>query len=126
MDSSDLFSFLDDSAQQKQPLPDANGDIRMETESQAKSTARKRKAITPPQPKESDTIAEASGSAAGPSEPKKPRLASPKPVVVDEVEIEAKREVAASAGLTGAVDAGSRLELRHQVKYLECPLHHAC
>ncbi|KAL1941621.1 hypothetical protein VTO73DRAFT_7060 [Trametes versicolor] len=117
MDSSDLFSFLDDSAQQKQPSQDATGDVHMETESQAKSTARKRKAITPPQRKESDPIAEGSSNAAGPSEPKKPRLASPKSVVVDEVEIEAKREVAASAGLTGAVDAGSRLELRHQVRH---------
>ncbi|KDQ52896.1 hypothetical protein JAAARDRAFT_138149 [Jaapia argillacea MUCL 33604] len=45
-------------------------------------------------------------------------MASPKPIVVDEVEIEAKREVAASAGLTGAaVESGSRLELKHQVRH---------
>ncbi|EIW76056.1 antiviral helicase [Coniophora puteana RWD-64-598 SS2] len=43
--------------------------------------------------------------------------ASPAPVVVDEFETEAKREVAASAGLTGAVEEGSRLELRHQVRH---------
>ncbi|KAF8581458.1 antiviral helicase [Ramaria rubella] len=49
--------------------------------------------------------------------PKKPRLASPKPVVVDEFQTEAKREVAASAGLTGTVEAGQRLELRHQVRH---------
>ncbi|EPQ51568.1 antiviral helicase [Gloeophyllum trabeum ATCC 11539] len=49
---------------------------------------------------------------------KKPRIASPRPEVVDEVEIEAKREVAASAGLTGAaVESGTRLELRHQVRH---------
>lgn len=48
---------------------------------------------------------------------KKLRVASPKPMVVDEVEIEAKREVAASAGLTGTAEAGSRLELRHQVRH---------
>ncbi|EMD36619.1 hypothetical protein CERSUDRAFT_66166 [Gelatoporia subvermispora B] len=37
---------------------------------------------------------------------------------MDEVEIEAKREVAASAGLTGSIEAaGSRLELRHQVRH---------
>ncbi|KAF8513054.1 antiviral helicase [Gautieria morchelliformis] len=48
---------------------------------------------------------------------KKPRLASPKPVVVDEFQTEAKREVAASAGLTGTVEAGQRLELRHQVRH---------
>lgn len=48
---------------------------------------------------------------------KKSRMDSPAPVVVDEFETEAKREVAASAGLTGAVEAGSRLELRHQVRH---------
>ena len=38
-------------------------------------------------------------------------------VVVDEFETEAKREVAASAGLTGTTEtAGSRLELRYQVR----------
>lgn len=49
---------------------------------------------------------------------KKPRLVdAPNPVVVDEFETEAKREVAASAGLTGAVEAGTRLELKHQVRH---------
>lgn len=38
-------------------------------------------------------------------------------VVVDEFETEAKREVAASAGLTGVTEtAGSRLELRYQAR----------
>ena len=36
----------------------------------------------------------------GPS--KKARIASPRPVVMDDMEIEAKREVPASAGLQGA------------------------
>jgi ATP-dependent RNA helicase DOB1 len=53
----------------------------------------------------------------GPSVPKKPRTASPKPMVLDDFETEAKREVAASAGLTGSVDIGTRLEIRHQVRY---------
>jgi ATP-dependent RNA helicase DOB1 len=49
---------------------------------------------------------------------KRARLRSPNPVVLDDFETEAKREVAASAGLTGAVaEAGSRLELRHQVNF---------
>ncbi|KLO18246.1 antiviral helicase [Schizopora paradoxa] len=49
---------------------------------------------------------------------KKPRLVdAPNPVVVDEFETEAKREVAAAAGLTGAVEAGTKLELRHQVRH---------
>ncbi|GAW07422.1 antiviral helicase [Lentinula edodes] len=39
------------------------------------------------------------------------------PVVLDDFETEAKREVAASAGLTGGVEAGSRLELRHQLQF---------
>ncbi|KAI0275862.1 antiviral helicase [Russula aff. rugulosa BPL654] len=44
--------------------------------------------------------------------------ASAPAVVVDEFETEAKREVAASAGLTGATEtAGSRLELRYQVRH---------
>lgn len=46
---------------------------------------------------------------------KKARVSSPVPVVVDEFETEAKREMAASGGLTGSVEAGSKLELRHQV-----------
>ena len=52
----------------------------------------------------------------GPSVPKKARMASPKPMVLDDFETEAKREVAASAGLTGSVDTGTRLELKHQVR----------
>lgn len=46
---------------------------------------------------------------------KRLRAASPVPVVVDEFQTEAKREMAASGGLTGPVEEGSRLELRHQV-----------
>ncbi|KZW01328.1 antiviral helicase [Exidia glandulosa HHB12029] len=56
------------------------------------------------------------------SEPasKKARIATPEdhdPVVLDEFETVAKREVAASAGLTGTVEADQRLELRHQVRH---------
>lgn len=46
---------------------------------------------------------------------KRSRAASPVPVVVDEFQTEAKREMAASGGLTGPAEEGSRLELRHQV-----------
>ncbi|KAI0366011.1 antiviral helicase [Pilatotrama ljubarskyi] len=116
MDSNDLFSFLDEAPQQ-----DADGDVQMNAAleaSAANGSTRKRKAASPSQPKDSASTPEQSiTNEAGPSEPKKPRLASPNPMVVDEVEIEAKREVAASAGLTGAVEAGSRLELRHQVRH---------
>ncbi|EKM75469.1 hypothetical protein AGABI1DRAFT_46451 [Agaricus bisporus var. burnettii JB137-S8] len=45
-------------------------------------------------------------------------MGSPKPIVLDDFETEAKREIAASAGLTGTTtEAGSRLELRHQVRH---------
>ncbi|OSD07915.1 antiviral helicase [Trametes coccinea BRFM310] len=122
MDSNDLFSFLDDTPQKAESSQDANGDAQMKLRSEvqaANGTARKRKAVTPPKPMDVDARnGESSANDAGPSEPKKPRIeAPPNPMVVDEVEIEAKREVAASAGLTGAVEAGSRLELRHQVRH---------
>jgi hypothetical protein len=46
----------------------------------------------------------------------RPKIDVQKPIVLDDFETEAKREVAASAGLTGGtVESGSRLELRHQV-----------
>lgn len=94
----DLFSFLEDA-----PMEDI--------EQEAPIVPKKRKAdkaesIPPPIKEDSEP---------GPSVQKKQRLASPNPVVVDEFETEAKREVAASAGLTGGVEAGSRLELKHQV-----------
>ena len=77
--------------------------------------SKKRKASPETAPLDGEAGTSLTSSGEVPPSPKKPRLASPNPVVVDEVEIEAKREVAASAGLTGAVEAGSRLELRHQV-----------
>lgn len=103
----DLFSFLNDA-------PD-DDDEQMEVENVpalTNSSLLKRKAgIVPPvEAEEEDDLNEP-----GPSTPKKPRLSSPKPIVLDDFETEAKREVAASAGLTGSVDSGSRLELKHQV-----------
>ena len=78
---------------------------------------RKRKAADVPPAIDGSDAGATGDNEAGPSEPKKPRMSSPKPMVTDEVEIEAKREVEASAGLQDAKVAGSRLELRHQV----CP-----
>lgn len=46
---------------------------------------------------------------------KKARLSSPNPLVLDDFETEARREIEASAGLTGTAEAGAMLELRHQV-----------
>ena len=113
MDSNDLFSFLDE-APPKADSPEADGDVAMQEPDSSNDAApsKKRKASIPTEPSNGEAVP---SNEPGPS-PKKPRLASPNPVVVDEVEIEAKREVAASAGLTGAVEAGSRLELRHQVR----------
>jgi ATP-dependent RNA helicase DOB1 len=106
----DLFSFLDVA-----PQPDENnGDIdenemRVDT-AIAHGIKRKAESSTPPTNHESIEDIQA-----GPSESKKLRMESPNPVLLDDFETEAKREVAASAGLTGTVEAGSRLELRHQV-----------
>ena len=115
MDASDLFSFLD----APETNEDASEDVPMETEPPANLSedSKKRKVDSSSGPSvtnQSQGLA-TDDNEAGPSAPKKPRMASPKPVVVDEVEIEAKREVAASAGLMGPVEAGARLELRHQV-----------
>jgi hypothetical protein len=52
---------------------------------------------------------------ARPSLPQKPQLASSELVVPDDFETEAKREVAASARLTGIVEARTRLELRPRI-----------
>jgi ATP-dependent RNA helicase DOB1 len=78
---------------------------------------RQKRKIAPdfPNAQDASTVKRDLENKPGPSNLKKPRLASPKPVVVDEFEREAKREVAASAGLTGGVESGTRLELRHQV-----------
>ena len=112
MSGNDLFSFLDENADDDMVVD--------ETEVNNEANISKRKGPSPrrssPQPRNGDSNQDAEP---GPSNLKKPRQFSPKPVVVDEVEIEAKREVAASAGLMGAVEAGSRLELRHQVSSVQ-------
>lgn len=124
MNANDLFSFLDDKNNQEDEDMDADAegddDLEMLAEDEAESS-RKRKVeediatltLQNGNPGTNGHIPEDEEPVA-----KKPRVASPKPVVVDEFETEAKREVAASAGLTGAgVEAGSRLELRHQVRH---------
>ncbi|OCH89470.1 antiviral helicase [Obba rivulosa] len=122
MSANDLFSFLDDVPMEEDAPRQSNEDVPVQVKSpktQAES-ARKRKVDSKsatPQP-QNGHAANGDDNAPGPSAPKKPRVASPKPTVMDEVEIEAKREVAASAGLTGSVEAaGSRLELKHQVRH---------
>lgn len=113
MNSNDLFSFLEDAPEEDEF--DNGAEMEVDKPAQSPKSLQKRKAdsvlpSTSAQPGEEDL-----SNGAGPSAPKKPRISSPKPVVLDDFETEAKREVAASAGLTGAAEAGSRLELRHQV-----------
>ena len=106
----DLFSFLDVA-----PQPDENNEDIDESEMRIDATAAhgvKRKAES----SLSQTYYEPTEDfQAGPSEHKKLRTEPLNPVLLDDFETEAKREVAASAGLTGAEEAGSRLELKHQV-----------
>ncbi|TFY60200.1 hypothetical protein EVJ58_g5300 [Rhodofomes roseus] len=107
MSSNDLFSFLDEAPTEDVPMDATNGH----------PDGRKRKAESPAQARSPSPAAHIQGADGEQEEGppmKKPRVASPKPMVVDEVEIEARREVAASAGLTGSTEAGSRLELKHQ------------
>ncbi|KAK7040730.1 ATP-dependent RNA helicase mtr4 [Paramarasmius palmivorus] len=116
MDSNDLFSFLDGAP------PENEDDIDMEetaAPASPKSLAKKRKAE-----EDSTTVnGEAQAPQEEPEKPSSPKRQKkeatppPNPVVTDDFETEAKREVAASAGLQGNVEAGSRLELRHQVRH---------
>ncbi|KAF7979355.1 hypothetical protein HWV62_42795 [Athelia sp. TMB] len=111
MNSADLFSFLED-----EPMDAQIDEAFVEkSESDHSKAVRKRKAqlvdLT------SLSNGDLNSNEPGPSTQKKPRMASPLPVVVDEFETEASREVEASAGLTGGVEAGSRLELKHQVRH---------
>jgi ATP-dependent RNA helicase DOB1 len=105
----DLFSFLDD-----QPTngADEDGDVELVDVDASAAVQRKRRASTPPTNGHGPSITNGEPST------KKARAATPPPVVLDEFETEAKREVAASAGLAGPVEAGSRLEIRHQVRLL--------
>lgn len=114
MASDDLFSFLDDAPPEDVPMylqPDASNHVTEGRKRKAELSAPLRSQSPESRGKVTDEMSED-----GPST-KKTRIASPKLMVVDEVEIEAKREVAASAGLTGTTEAGSRLELRHQVRH---------
>jgi ATP-dependent RNA helicase DOB1 len=117
----DLFSFLDE-----QPANDSNGadsDIEIEDATPARKATspapnplRKRRATASPELNGHNHNESLDGKNGEPST-KKQRAATPQPVVVDEFETEAKREVEASAGLAGPVEAGAKLELKHQVRH---------
>lgn len=121
MTSNDLFSFLDndhDSGNSDSEItPDA---MQVDRELARASTPSNKLSAEPPKPQKRVKSPPSSPPLEHSPPSKRKRLdvssASAPAVVVDEFETEAKREVAASAGLTGATDAaGSRLELRHQV-----------
>jgi ATP-dependent RNA helicase DOB1 len=109
----DLFSFLDGDAGQDEEMHAEPAEA-----TSAPSKPRKRKANSPqPVPNGGQKATTQNDNEPGPSSPKRPRVDAPNPVVLDDFETEAKREVAASAGLTGSsVESGTRLELRHQVR----------
>ncbi|KAE9392913.1 antiviral helicase [Gymnopus androsaceus JB14] len=103
MDSNDLFSFLNGA-----PEEENDADEEME-EPPSPALSHKRKVDV----SESSDVP----SKKAKTEPTNTVESAPNPVVLDDFETEAKREVAASAGLTGGIEAGSRLELRHQVRH---------
>lgn len=107
MNSSDLFSFLDPS---NDVHDDNSAPVPIPSTSSAKRKVPSRSASPQQQQQQQQN---GDGNQPGPS--KKARMASPQPLVVDDMEIEAKREVPASAGLQGPIEVGSRLEIRHQV-----------
>lgn len=111
MNSNDLFSFLDEVPHGEADRAE-NDSMQVDPVPFPSNILQKRKG-PPAQDGRTDDVTV--GDEPGPSTLKKPRVSSPKPVVLDDFETEAKREVAASAGLTGSVDAGTRLELKHQV-----------
>ena len=125
MASNDLFSFLDNdndseisdsetalNVMQVDNVP-STGLVHASTPSNKRHAASETRINSPPP---SPPIEDGPPS-------KKKRLdtasSSAPAVVVDEFETEAKREVPASAGLTGATEtAGSRLELRYQARLI--------
>ncbi|KAF8908086.1 rRNA-processing arch domain-containing protein [Gymnopilus junonius] len=120
MNSNDLFSFLEDGAEDQQIENEEHIPVDTKSPSPSAKSLQKRKADTPPPTNLTSTngqVAEESSNGEGPSASKKPRILPPQPQVLDDFETEAKREVAASAGLVGEAEAGSRLELRHQVRH---------
>ncbi|EKM53323.1 uncharacterized protein PHACADRAFT_259600 [Phanerochaete carnosa HHB-10118-sp] len=120
MNSSDLFSFLDETPPEGDDYESEISSVHAMDTDDHSEVPKKRKAeedsVSAPPADDAEPPLDGENEA-GPSDPKKPRMSSPNPMVTDEVEIEAKREVAASAGLQGSVEAGSKLELRHQVRH---------
>lgn len=117
MDSADLFSFLEQA-------PDAL-EKDLDEVDMTEVPTRKRKASPSVEPVQNGEPPHSGENGGRSPSHKKQRFASPAPIVLDEVEVEAKREVKASAGLMSAEsdETGSRLELRHQACHLISILH---
>jgi len=122
MASNDLFSFLnnenDSENSDSETISDAMQIDGVPRPELARASTPSNKRSLTPEPQTRIKSSPSSSREDGPPSKRK-RLEAPSSsapaVVVDEFETEAKREVAASAGLTGATEtAGSRLELRHQ------------
>ena len=117
MSTNDLFSFLEETNADGAESS-TNGLQLASTSMSAKAKKKKRKQQAA---QDAQQLLEANGG----SEPELKRarmdvdepVTSLHPIVLDEFETEAKREVTASAGLTGGVVEDQRLELRHQVSF---------
>jgi ATP-dependent RNA helicase DOB1 len=126
MTSNDLFSFLNNDndseiSDSETALDAMQVDKVSSTELVQASTPSNKRPVTSPVPETRIDSPPLSPPLEDGPPAKRKRLdiasTSAPAVVVDEFETEAKREVAASAGLTGATEtAGSRLELRYQVR----------
>ncbi|THH17164.1 hypothetical protein EW146_g3591 [Bondarzewia mesenterica] len=121
MGTDDLFSFLDEDTAVEQEKDEGMvvDTPLLPSASTSASETRKRKAEPANGHESENAISPMEGVEAEMVAAKKPRIEpAPQPVVVDEFETEAKREVTASAGLTDSTEAlGSRLELKHQVRH---------
>ena len=112
MDSTDLFSFLEQD-------PDALEEDLDELEVVDVPTRKRKAEKSAEEPVQNGEPSHSDENGVGSPSYKKQRIASPTPMVLDEVEVEAKREVKVSAGLMSAEtdETGPRLELRHQVRH---------
>lgn len=123
MDTDELFSFLEDQNGGLEASTSASSAIKMDVDGEGPSgtpSQSKRKRRKQAQTNGSSTpavVEEEKENQNKKARVKGPSLPGPtaQPIVLDEFETEQKREVNASAGLTGQVADSQRLELRHQV-----------
>lgn len=130
MDTDDLFSFLggDPSQNDHEGASASKESTPVPNEKSGRSSKKKKRKAQaevetdePPADVEDSPKAEEENEAESSDRAlKKLRLGSPKAVVVDEIEIQAGREVPVNAGLTGGepAEAGQTLRLTHQVKFM--------